>query len=99
VQAIVLPIADRHAAYGGTVVSRLRAAGVRAKLDERTESISRKIRDAELGKVPYQLVVGEREVQERHVSLRQHRAGDRGATSVDQVLEELVTKVKNRSID
>ncbi len=61
VQAIVLPIADRHVEYARGVVDRLRAAGLRAELDDRTESVGRKIRDAELRKIPYMLVVGDRE--------------------------------------
>ena len=61
VQAIVLPIADRHNDYAGSVLERLREAGVRAELDDRTESVARKIRDAELRKIPYMLVVGDRE--------------------------------------
>ena len=99
VQAIVLPIADRHADYAASVQGRLQAAGLRAEVDLRTESISRKIRDAELRKVPYQLVVGDRELEEGQVSLRQHREGDRGACALEVVLDELLTKVKTRSTD
>ena len=65
VQAIVLPIADRHAGYGAEVLARLREAGVRAELDDRTESVARKIRDAELRKIPFMLVVGDREREPR----------------------------------
>jgi threonyl-tRNA synthetase len=97
VQAIVLPIADRHIPYAVSVRDRLRALGLRAEADERTESISRKIRDAELGKIPYQLVVGDREQESEEVSLRQHGKGDRGVTAVEEVLEELSELVKTRS--
>ncbi len=75
VQAIVLPIADRHADYGGRVLEELRAAGIRAELDDRTESMGRKIRDAELRKIPYMLVVGDRESEAGEVAVREHRAG------------------------
>jgi threonyl-tRNA synthetase len=78
VQARVLPIADRHAAYAGRVADELRLAGVRADVDERSESVGRKIRDAELGKVPYMLVVGDNEAGQDGVSLRRHREGDIG---------------------
>jgi threonyl-tRNA synthetase len=98
VQAIVLPIADRHIPYAESVRERLRAAALRAELDERTESISRKIRDAELRKIPYLLVVGDREQESEQVSLRQHGTGDRGAATVEEVLEELGAAVKARSI-
>ncbi|MBV9335015.1 MAG: threonine--tRNA ligase, partial [Solirubrobacterales bacterium] len=68
VQAIVLPIADRHADYAGVVRARLRAEGARVEIDERTESVGRKIREAELRKIPYMLVVGNREQEGERVS-------------------------------
>ena len=64
VQAIVLPIADRHAAAAAEVLGALQEAGLRAELDDRTESVGRKIRDAELRKIPYMLVVGDREAKD-----------------------------------
>ncbi len=104
VQAIVLPIADRHAEYGAAVADRLRAAGLGAELDERTESISRKIREAELRKIPYMLVVGDREQESAQVSVREHRAAD-GATghaapssvALDAFVERLLEEVKSRA--
>ncbi len=90
VQAIVLPIADRHAAYGSEVIRRLDAGGVRAELDERTESVGRKIRDAELRKVPYMLVVGDREAEAEEVGVREHRRGDVGAESVEAFVARVV---------
>jgi len=83
VQAIVLPIADRHAAYGAEVVARLREAGVRAEIDDRTESVGRKVREAELRKVPFMLVVGDREAEAGQVSVREHHGGDEGAMDVE----------------
>ena len=82
VQAIVLPISDRHLDYAAGVRARLIEAGVRAELDDRTESVGRKIRDAELRKIPYMLVVGDREAEQDEVSVREHRGGDAGAVSV-----------------
>ncbi len=82
VQALVLPVADRFNPYGEQVRERLRAAGLRAELDERSESVGRKIRDAELRKLPYMLVVGEREQEEEAVSVREHRSGDLGVLSL-----------------
>ena len=70
VQAIVLPIADRHLDYAASVRDRLKAAGLRAELDERQEKIGYKIREAQLQKVPYMLVVGDRESAEGTVSVR-----------------------------
>lgn len=82
VQAIVLPIADRHAAAAQDVLARLREAGLRAEVDARTESVGRKIRDAELRKVPYMLVVGDREAEDGTVAVRRHREGDEGTEAV-----------------
>jgi threonyl-tRNA synthetase len=97
VQAIVLPIADRHAEYGAHVLERLRTAGVRAELDDRAESVGRKIRDAELRKIPYMLVVGDREAEADEVSLREHRRGDAGSTSVDELIERVLREARERS--
>jgi threonyl-tRNA synthetase len=97
VQAIALPIADRHAEYGASVVSELRGVGLRAELDERPESVGRKIRDAELRKIPYMLVVGDREQEAGAVSVRKHRQGDAGSTSVDSLIERLKEEVQSRS--
>jgi threonyl-tRNA synthetase len=90
VQAIVLPIADRHLEYGAGVAARLREAGVRAELDERPESVARKIRDAELRKIPYMLIVGDREAASDQVSVREHRGGDEGAVSVEEFAERVI---------
>ncbi|MDX6649383.1 MAG: threonyl-tRNA synthetase [Solirubrobacteraceae bacterium] len=89
VQALVLPIADRHNDYAREVVAALRAAGLRAEVDERPESTGRKVRDAELRKVPYMLVVGDREMEARAVGVREHRKGDAGAVSLDEFVERL----------
>ena len=98
VQAIVLPIADRHLAYGGMVVERLREAGLRTEVDDRGESVGRKIREAELRKIPYMLVIGDREQESEQVSLRAHRHGDLGAEPVSAVVERLQGEVESRAI-
>jgi threonyl-tRNA synthetase len=97
VQAIVLPIADRHLAFGATVIERLRAAELRAELDERTESVARKIRDAELRKIPYMLVVGDRELESDEVAVREHREGDTGSVPVGAFVQRLRTDTESRS--
>ena len=98
VQAIVLPIADRHQQYGEAVRARLTDAGLRAELDDRTESVGRKIRDAELRKIPYMLVVGDREAESDEVSVREHRGGDAGAVPVHAFAERLAAESKSRSM-
>ncbi len=79
VQAIVLPISDRHLVYAASVRDELRAAGLRAELDERQEKIGYKIREAQLQKVPYMLVVGDREQEQATVAVRGRTDGDIGA--------------------
>jgi len=92
VQAIVLPISDPFNDYAREVCTLLREAGVRVEVDERGESLGRKIREAELRKLPYMLVVGEREAQERKVSVRARKGTDeRGAVEQSAIsLEEAV---------
>jgi threonyl-tRNA synthetase len=97
VQAIVLPIADRHLDYAGTVRDELYSGGVRAELDERSESVGRKIRDAELRKIPYMLVVGDREQEARQVAVREHRRGDEGSAPVSEFIARVHEQVKSRS--
>jgi threonyl-tRNA synthetase len=80
VQAIVLPVADRHNDYARSVAASMRDAGVRTEVDDRSESIGRKIREAELQKVPFMLVVGDREVESGAAALRRHGEGDLGTS-------------------
>jgi threonyl-tRNA synthetase len=98
VQAIVLPISDRHLAYGASVRDRLAAAGLRVELDERQEKVNFKIREAQLQKVPYMLVVGDREAADGTVSVRTRTGGDQGASSIDAFVasarEEIAQKGK-----
>jgi threonyl-tRNA synthetase len=79
------------------VLARLREAGARAELDDRTESVSRKIRDAELRKVPFMLVVGDREAEQGQVSVRERHAGDVGSLSTDEFAQRLSSMTKNRA--
>jgi threonyl-tRNA synthetase len=83
IQATVLPIADRHLDFARSVQARLRENGLRADLDERQEKIGYKIREAQLQKVPYMLVVGDREAAEGTVSVRTRAGGDQGASAID----------------
>ncbi len=96
VQAIVLPISDRLNEYAQRVKERLRAAGVRVELDDRDESVGRKIREAELRKIPYMLIVGDREVESDSVSLRRHHEGDAGGVSVADLIERLLGEIEAR---
>jgi threonyl-tRNA synthetase len=96
VQATVLPIADRHIDYARSVRDRLAAAGLRAEVDERQEKIGYKIREAQLQKIPYMLVVGDREAGEGTISVRTRAGGDQGSrlieTFITDAQREIVTK-------
>jgi threonyl-tRNA synthetase len=91
VQARVLPVADRHDDYAEAVVEELRTNRIRADADLRSESVGRKIRHAELAKIPYMLVVGDREGSDRSVSVRSHADGDLGAEKPIEFVRRLAT--------
>jgi len=97
-QAIVLPISDRHIEYAQSVADRLGGVGARVESDDRTESVSRKIRDAELRKIPFMLVVGDREQEAGEVGLREHRQGDVGSVSVADFTERLTGLIESRAL-
>ena len=84
-QAVVLPVSDPHLDYARRVAAELAERGIRVRVDERSESVGRKIRDAELAKVPFMLVVGEREEAEATASVRAHDRGDLGAVAVAEI--------------
>jgi threonyl-tRNA synthetase len=88
VQVVVLPIADRHLEYAQRVTVKLKNIGVRVSLDSRSESVNRKIRDAETQKIPYMLVVGDREVEQNKVAVRD-REGDKGPVELINFLEKI----------
>jgi threonyl-tRNA synthetase len=96
VQAIVLPIADRHRPYAASVRDQLRQAGLRAELDERQEKIGYKIREAQLQKVPYMLVVGDREVETGTVAVRERSGGDKGSSAVSAFVEKARDEVARK---
>ncbi len=89
VQAVVLPITDAQNEYAQSVVARLQELGLRVELDDRNEKIGYKIREHEIKKIPYMLVVGEKEKQSAAVSVRQHKKGDVGSMSVDELIRRL----------
>jgi threonyl-tRNA synthetase len=96
VQAVVLPISDRHLAYGAGVRDRLKAAGLRTELDERQEKIGYKIREAQLQKIPYMLVVGDKESAESTISVRSRSGGDLGPATVDGFVSKAAQEVSSK---
>ena len=93
VQAVVLPITDRHLEYAKTVFERLEAEGFRAQLDDRKEKVNLKIRDAQMQKVPYMLVVGDREAESGSVSVRHRKHADMGAKPLTEFIADLRSMV------
>ena len=95
----MLPVSEKFLGYARTVHERLRAARVRAELDDRNEKLGYKIRDAQVRKVPYMLVVGGREAEQGTVSLRPRSGEDRGALPLDRVVSDLATEIVSRTPD
>jgi threonyl-tRNA synthetase len=98
IQAVVVPISDRHLDYAASVRDRLKAAGFRTDLDARQEKIGYKIREAQLQKVPYMLVVGDRESAEGTVSVRTRAGGDQGAQSIGDFLAQANEEIATRGL-
>ena len=97
VQAMVLPIAEDVHDYAKSVHQALLEAGIRAELDTRSEKIGKKIRDAEVSKIPCMIVIGQKEQESGEVSLRRHRIGDEGRFSVSGLIEKLKTEITGKS--
>jgi len=97
VQAVVLPITDRQSDYARAVRDQLDAAGIRATVDERSEKVNLKIREAQLQKVPYMLVVGDREAQSGQASVRHRKKGDQGAKPVAEVIAEIRGLIESKA--
>ena len=98
VQAAILPIADQYFEYAKEVYNQFKAAGIRAELDERNEKIGYKIRDWEMKKVPYMLVVGEKEKAANSISVRQHKKGDLGAMAREAFLARMLELIQTKSL-
>lgn len=96
VQVKLLPISDKFADYARSVSDKLKKADIRAEVDDRNEKIGKKIRDTELMKVPYMLVVGEKEMNENKVAVRRQGKGDMGTNLIDDFLNDLVSEIKER---
>lgn len=95
-QVKILPISDKFMEYASSVLSILKTAGIRAEIDDRSEKIGKKIRDTEMMKVPYMLVIGEKEMNENCVSVRRQGKGDAGAKEVQTFLKEILAEIQER---
>ena len=97
IQAMAIPIADRHMDYASEVVDRLKAAGIRAKLDSRSERMNAKIRDAQKQKIPYMLVIGDQEMESGQIALR-YRSGDNpGPMKIEKFIEIAQQEIANKN--
>lgn len=97
VQAVLIPIADRHISYAGKVAQRLREVGLRVELDSRSDRMNAKIRDAQMQKVPYMLIVGDREEESENVSVRLRSEEDLGSMSLESLIERIQNEVRVRA--
>jgi threonyl-tRNA synthetase len=98
VQAMVLPISEKHSAYARDVVEQLRVAGIRVQLDDRNEKLNARIRDAQLQKIPFMLVVGEREAAAGGVAVRRRGSGDVESKRVDEFIKTVRNLIDSRTI-
>ncbi|MBI5464376.1 MAG: threonine--tRNA ligase [Ignavibacteriales bacterium] len=98
VQVAVLPITDAFAGYGQEVIAKLKSNGIRVELDDRNEKIGYKIREWETKKVPFMLVVGEKEQAAGTVAVRQHKKGDQGAVSLHEFVQRIVETITQKSL-
>ena len=96
VQVKILPISDKFLEYAKTILHKLKKADIRAEIDDRNEKIGKKIRDTELMKVPYMLVIGEKEMNEGKAAVRRQGKGDLGAKLVEEFITEIVGEIKER---
>ena len=97
VQVKVLPISDKYLPYATEILKKLRRAGIRIEVDDRNEKIGKKIRDTELLKVPYMLVVGEKEMNENKVSIRRQGKGDAGVKDIEEFMNEILEEIETKA--
>lgn len=98
VQVKLLPIADRHFSYLAAVKERLERHGIRCEIDDRSEKIGFKIRAAQLEKVPYMLVAGDKDIENNTVSVRARKGGEQGACSLDDFIEQIEKEIKTKAL-
>jgi threonyl-tRNA synthetase len=97
VQAKVIPISDKSMVYAQQVLAACAGAGIRAELDDRAEKMGYKIRDAEMKKIPFMAIVGEKEAEAKTVSMRRHTEGDLGSRSLESFVANVAAEAKKPS--
>ena len=96
IQAVVIPVSQHFFEYAKSINKQLLDSGVRVELDERNEKIGYKIREWETQKVPYMIIVGEKEQNAGNISVRQHKKGDLGAFNLSEFIDKIATEIKNK---
>ncbi len=97
-QVKILPISDKFMDYANTILQKLKNADIRVEIDDRNEKVGKKIRDTELARVPYMLVIGEKEMNEGKASIRRQGIGDLGAKDINEFITEISKEIKERSM-
>ena len=95
-QVKILPISDKFMDYANTILQKLKNADIRVEIDDRNEKIGKKIRDTELARVPYMLVIGEKEMNEGKAAVRRQGKGDAGAKDIEEFLQDITAEIKER---
>jgi threonyl-tRNA synthetase len=98
IQAVVIPITDEQKEYASSIIKKLKQSNVRVEIDDRNEKINYKIRECEVKKIPYMLVVGEKEKQSNTVSVRRHKKGNLGVKTIDEFLQAIVKEISEKQI-
>ena len=98
-QVIVMPLTDRHGDYSSGVYEKLRSEGFRVELDARNEKIGYKIREAQELKIPYMLILGDREIKSGDIAVRHRKDGDLGVMPIDQFIDRCRDEVKTKKMD
>ncbi len=95
-QVAIIPVSQNYIEYANTIFNEMKKNGIRSEVDERNEKIGYKIRDWEMKKVPYMLIVGEKEKESGLVSVRKHKEGDKGSLALSEFIDKIVSEIKNK---
>ena len=98
-QVIIIPVSDKYKKFGLDILKKIRENDIRVELDLRTEKVGAKIRNAEINKTPYMLIVGEKEEKNKTVSIRKRFAGDLGNKKIASFIDLINNEIKNKGVD
>ena len=99
VQAKIIPVSEKQMKYAKSVADKLLQANIRVEIDENNDTLGYKIRKAQMEKVPYMLIIGDKEVQANQVSVRRRKVGDQGSIDIDSFISNIMCEIKNRNVD